>query len=230
LCFGMLTMKPQIGLLVPICLLASGRYAAIAWSAVFAGLVTALPVLFFGHEVWTLFFRHTTPLMVSILEAPYPHSYQSAGVSGFLMARSLGADLPLAYGVQFAIALPVVVAVWILWRKPSHDPLLRASATAVMGVLVTPYGYTYELLALPLAALLLVRPVATASALIIGLLCLVWVWPRLSYFVSIHFMQATPLVVGAVAAVCLRRLLGSKDAPLAAVKGSPAAKAAATPG
>ncbi len=207
LCLGVLTVKPQIGLLAPVCLLASGRYAAIAWSALFAVLVNGAAAALFGLGVWTQFFSETAPLMTTILEAPYLHPYQQVGVSVFLLARALGADLPLAYGVQLASALCAVAAVWALWRRSDVDPALRAATTGVLTLLATPYGYTYELIALPLATLLLAGQSRPPAAGVVALLFAFWLWPRFSGMVTNAFLPLTPVVSLLIAGACLRALL-----------------------
>lgn len=152
---GLLIIKPHAALLAPVCFLAARNYAAFFAAMISMCLIIVASIAAFGWEVWTGFFHVTSPLMVSYLEEAYLSLYQESGVSVFLLARSLGANLPTAYMVQAIIALLAIALTWSLWRRPTREPLLRAAATGVLTLLVTPYGYTYELFSLPLAGLLL---------------------------------------------------------------------------
>jgi len=142
---GLLTMKPQIGVLVPVCLLA-GRYYAAAASAVVSTLVLFLATGFlFGFDVWILFLTKTRPLMTLIMEAPYPQAFHTHAATIFTTMRSLGAELPLAYGAQFlAVALAAAAIIWI-WRPAS--PIDHPTKVVIAGMLTAiaaPYGYTYD--------------------------------------------------------------------------------------
>lgn len=142
---GLLTMKPQIGLLVPFCLLA-GRYYAATASAIVTTLILFLATGFlFGFDVWTLFVTKTRPMMTSILEAPYPQAYHTHAATIFVTMRSMGAALPLAYGVQLlASAVAAAAVVWV-WRLAS--PIDHRTKVVIAGLL-TPiaalYGYAYD--------------------------------------------------------------------------------------
>ena len=142
---GLLTVKPHLGIIVPFCLLASRSYATIVSAAVTAAAMVVCSGLLFGFEIWPLFFSETGPLMTRILEAPYPQAYHTHAATLFMTMRSLGAGLPLAYGLQLVACVTAAsFALW-LWRPANLlDHRSKVAITGVLAILATPYGYTYD--------------------------------------------------------------------------------------
>ena len=149
LCFGLLAYKPQLGLLIPLALLAAGQWSAFAAAALtvvgFSGIATAA----FGLPLWRAFFEHTA-MVRSIMErglVPWEKM-----PTAFVFLRWLGISQELAYAGQFAVALAAAGIVFMAWRR--EGPSLLAGAVLVSGsLLVWPYIFDYELaiLAVPLA-------------------------------------------------------------------------------
>jgi hypothetical protein len=208
---GLLIIKPHAALLAPVCFLAARNYTAFFAAALSVCLIVLVSIAAFGMEAWIGFFKITSPLMVSYLEEAYLSLYQQSGVSVFLFARSLGADLPTAYAVQAVIAIAAIAVTWLMWRRPTHEPLLRAAATGVLTLLVTPYGYIYELFCLPLAGLLLAMRTQWRSVPAMLVLMLSWAWPSICSIVTVNFLPITPFVVALVAWACWRALQENED-------------------
>jgi hypothetical protein len=203
---GLLIIKPHAALLAPVCFLASRNYGAFVSAGLSVYLVALASFLAFGSEAWTGFFQFTAPLMVSILEEQPLSIYQISGISVFLLARTLGADVPMAYGVQALVAVPMIVLTWSIWRRSTDEPLLRVAATGVATILVTPYGYTYELFYLTLAGLLLAVRSDWRSVSAILILILSWLWPTVASSVTQSFLPLTPLVATIILWACWRAL------------------------
>ncbi|WP_167449010.1 glycosyltransferase family 87 protein [Mesorhizobium hawassense] len=177
--FGLLTIKPHLGILVPFCLLANGN-----WRAIFAAIGTAVLIavatgLFFGFDVWRLFLTETRPLMTAIMEAPYPQPYQYNAITVFFTARAIGIGVTAAYGVQaVATVACIAAAVWLWWpgRLVSHQE--RVVLTAILAVLATPYGYTYDTIGVAVAVAMLATMVSRPPRLI---LAICWLWPFVAH-------------------------------------------------
>lgn len=199
LCFGALAFKPHLGLLIPVLLLATGRWQVIAVAAAtLAGLVL-LSAMLFGLESWQAFV-HGSGAARAALEDDLV-GYEKM-VSLFAGLRLLGAPLWLAWGGQGLLAL-AMVAVVIASRH--GDAGAQGAVLITASVLATPFLLDYDLmlLAVPMAWLLargqagfrpwekavlmaafllpmLARPVAgelgvpLATPVIAGLLWLVW--------------------------------------------------------
>jgi hypothetical protein len=203
LLFGLLTMKPHLGLLVPFCLLASGNWRAIAAAAVASVVVAAGTGVVFGFDVWPQFWTETRSLMTQILEAPYPQPYHHNAMTVFFMSRMAGASLTVAYAVQAAVTILAIGAAFWLWlprRQVEHRE--RVVVTAVLAIVVTPYGWTYDCVALAVAAVFLLTTLPRVPVLP---LALVWLWPLVAQSVNRLGIPLPGLVPGAVAAwmLCL---------------------------
>jgi len=165
---------------VPFCLLASHN-----WRAIFAALGTAILIavatgLFFGFDVWRLFLTETRPLMTAIMEAPYPQPYQYNAITVFFTARAVGIGLTPAYAVQAVATIASIAAATWLWRPGrlvSHQE--RVALTAVLAILATPYGYTYDTIGVAVAVAILAMLVSRPPRLI---LAICWLWPFVSHY------------------------------------------------
>ncbi|TIP01992.1 MAG: DUF2029 domain-containing protein [Mesorhizobium sp.] len=178
--FGLLTIKPHLGILVPFCLLASGNWRAISATIVTTVAVVLATGLFFGFDVWWLFLTETRPLMTAIMEAPYPQPYQYNAITVFFTARAIGFGLTAAYCAQaVATIISIALAVW-LWRpgrQVSHQQ--RVALTAVLAILATPYGYTYDTIGLAVAVAMLAAMTSRPPRLI---LAICWLWPFVTHY------------------------------------------------
>lgn len=143
--FGLLTVKPQLGVLVPFCLLASGNYRALLSAGVTALFLVIVTGSLFGFDVWSLFLTGTRPLMTAILEAPYPQGYQMNAVTFFMLARSLGFGLAASYSFQAVSSVAAIAATLWLWRrKTTIDHRSKVCLTAMLTLIAMPYGYSYD--------------------------------------------------------------------------------------
>ncbi|GLR66768.1 hypothetical protein GCM10010909_14480 [Acidocella aquatica] len=150
---GCLVIKPQFAILFPIFFLASRNWRALGASAASAIIGCLVSLLFFGPGVWQQFFHNQIGLAGAVLARPWPQPFQHIMISSFILLRSLGAGLPMAYAVQFAVTAGAVFVAWMLWssRIWRMAPLGRLVASLLLVMLATPYAYVYDLPALALA-------------------------------------------------------------------------------
>jgi hypothetical protein len=143
--FGLLAYKPQFGLMIPLVLVVTGRWRAIAGAAATVAMLIVAATLAFGVEVWTAFVDGARFTQAVVLEAGNTgwHKIQSI----FAWARMWGAPVPLAYAVQALATVAVAVALAWLWRSRA-DFALKASALAIASLLATPYSLDYDLMVL----------------------------------------------------------------------------------
>jgi arabinofuranan 3-O-arabinosyltransferase len=95
---GLLIYKPQLGLLIPIALLAGRHWRAFMTAAMVAGLLLAVSAVGFGTDVWGDYVRNLAVLRHMILENGTGVWYRF--VSVFVASRRLGAPVETAYLVQ----------------------------------------------------------------------------------------------------------------------------------
>jgi len=143
---GCLIIKPQFGLLLPVCYLASRNWRAFGAAAATVAVLCALPALWFGAGVWREFFVHPVTSAPVLLDAAWPNKFQYTMVTVYMMCRSLGAGFGVAYAAQGVASLAAVVLAWVLWR--GEGGLGRLAVTLCLAALATPYAYTYDLAAL----------------------------------------------------------------------------------
>lgn len=142
---GLLAYKPQFGILIPLVLALTGRWAVFmsATATVLAMAVATLAL--FGAEPWIAFYDNLDFTRKIVLEAGETgwEKIQSA----FSAVRMWGGSVELAYGVQLTLAAGVAVATGWLWRR--NAPLtLRGPALIVASLLATPYAMDYDLIAM----------------------------------------------------------------------------------
>lgn len=209
LLLGLLTMKPHLGVLAPLCLIAAGHWRAFGWAAFFSLAIAGLTTALFGFDAWRLFLTETRPLMQAILEAPWgTEDYQMNGATVFHLARALGGGVGAAYAAQAVAAVGAAVAAWTLWRRPGADPLLRAAATALLTLIASPYGWTYDLAPLSVALVAIAardrraKPAALAAA---------FFYPAVNNRAAFYALPVAPLVIAGVAFAAYRAAF--RDAP-----------------
>ena len=152
-CLGLLTYKPQFGVLFPLVLVATGRWRVVFSAALTAIALAALSWLAFGSAPWLVMMQSLSTANQLVLT--------DGGMgwgklqSAFGLVRELGGGETLAWLVQGGLAVAIAAALVWLWRSDAPYEL-KAAALAVGTVLVTPYVFAYDLvvLAVPVAFLL----------------------------------------------------------------------------
>lgn len=138
---GLLTIKPQLGVFLPLIFIAGGHWRAFASAVVFSLSLWLGSAAILGADMWIAFFERIG--MVSDLVAegamPYRKMLNVYAASNFAM-------LPQA--VAYAItAIAALVAAWaIVWTcRKTENPRWRYAVLATATLLVTPYSWYYEL-------------------------------------------------------------------------------------
>jgi arabinofuranan 3-O-arabinosyltransferase len=169
---GLLIQKPQLGLILPVALVAGGHFRALSAAAVTAAALVLASILLFGSEIWTAYFHNAAILREAVLENGVGVWHRM--VSVFVAARRLGVGVPAAYGVQAIVASVVAAAVALAWHRDVPPP--AKNALLVVGTfLATPYLQDYDLVVGAFVALWLAelypagmpRPALLAAGLIL---------------------------------------------------------------
>ncbi|MGI4747622.1 MAG: glycosyltransferase family 87 protein [Janthinobacterium lividum] len=149
MCLGALVFKPQLGLLVPIGLLAARRWRMLAGASISAIGLCALSWLLLGDAAWRGFLD-VAPLARRTLEAGLVDPAKM--VSTFAGMRVLHSSLGLAYAVQAVVTAGtgILLALTLARRPGGHA---EGAMLAAAAMLATPFLLDYDLmiLALPLA-------------------------------------------------------------------------------
>jgi hypothetical protein len=144
--FGILTVKPQLGLLLPLMLIMTGRWRTIAAAAVTTAVLVALTSALFGADVWMAYLDKVTPQQHWLLTEG-GGLLQAMVCSAFAAARLVGLPIAAAWGVQAVVSAAAVMAVvWTYWRR--RDPVLSTAVLVAATFLATPWSLTYDLVVL----------------------------------------------------------------------------------
>src|SRR5262249_25889940 len=142
-CLGLLTYKPQFGVLFPLELVATGR-----WRAFFAAAgvaLAALSWLVFGSAPWLAMAQTVAKANQLVLTDGDVGWNKLQSVFG--LVRALGGGETLAWTIQGGVAIAIAAALVVVWRSDAPCEL-KAAALAVGTVLVTPYVFAYDLVVL----------------------------------------------------------------------------------
>jgi len=143
--FGLLVYKPQLGILIPLVLLATRRWQSFAAAAITVAALVAATMLAFGLPAWDAFVASAHFTRTVVLEAGETgwHKIQSV----FALVRMWGGPVALAYAAQSAVTIALAAALMWLWRL-RVDFALKAAALVIAAILATPYSLDYDMTAL----------------------------------------------------------------------------------
>jgi hypothetical protein len=180
---GLLTYKPQFGVLIPIALLAGGRWRTIGAAVTTSAGLLALSFVALGGGVWHAFADSMNFTQTVVLEQGGTGWEKIQSI--FSAVRMWGGSVQLAYAVQIALAAMLAASLAWLWRSDAAFEL-KAAALAVGSLLATPYVLDYDLVVLGIAVAYLVRLGLSEGfrAGEISLLAAAWLAPLLSRYVA----------------------------------------------
>jgi arabinofuranan 3-O-arabinosyltransferase len=154
ICLGLLSYKPQYGLLFPLVLIAASQWTVFFTAGAVAVGIALLSWLAFGTESWQAFF-HWMPMFSQafLTEGRAPWGKMQ---SIFALVRYFGGTEQLAWVFQWIMSGAVAVLLALMWRSRISYPL-KAAALAAGTLLITPYLFLYDLMVLAIAVAFLVR-------------------------------------------------------------------------
>jgi arabinofuranan 3-O-arabinosyltransferase len=154
ICLGLLSYKPQYGLLFPLVLIAASQWTVFVTAGVVAVAMAFVSWLAFGTESWQAFF-HWMPMFSQafLTEGRAPWGKMQ---SIFAVVRYFGGTEQLGWVFQWIMSGTVAVVLALMWRSRISYPL-KAAALATGTLLITPYLFLYDLMVLAIAVAFLVR-------------------------------------------------------------------------
>jgi len=139
--FGLATIKPQFGLLLPLVLLATGQWRVIASAAATAIVLALVAALAFGSQSWIDWLGASERAQAAMALGQIGYGKM---MSPFAALRLLGAPMFASYAVQGVVSLAVAALVLMAsWRRTWTMPL--AAVTLVGAPLATPYVLDYDM-------------------------------------------------------------------------------------
>jgi len=158
ICLGCLSYKPQLGIIVPLALLAARRWRTFVIACATVLVMAAITTLAFGTEIWPAFVTNIGEARRSWMEPENP-LYHQFWISVFGAVRLHGGSLALAYGAQTAVTLAaasLLVGVVLLRRPGALSGRALGAAIAACVPFCSPFMLEYDLmvLAVPMAWLI----------------------------------------------------------------------------
>lgn len=191
--FGLISIKPHLGIMLPLALA-----AARAWRAFFAAAITAtalmlISLVILGVAPWHEFLLIADIYRSDILDGG--NSILTKMVTVFASASHMGLSLPLAYLLQGMTFVIAGVTVIFAWRAP-RATAVRYAVLSLATAVAFPYLFDYDLA--------IIAPAIAAMA-ILGIeegfmpwektmLALLWTVPAVARPLAI--LTALPMVPG----------------------------------
>jgi hypothetical protein len=151
--FGLVAMKPQYGLLIPLAFAMGGHWRAFAGAAMSVLAQAGAATIAFGAGVWPAFagkLSYASDLLLAGGGLAWP---KFISLYGGLRGLGLAHDAALAGQLVFAAAIAATVA--LLWRSGA-DLRLKLAGLIAGALLASPYALDYDAaLMLPAVALVL---------------------------------------------------------------------------
>ena len=154
ICLGLLTYKPQYGLLFPIALIVAGQWRVFVSAGITAVVMAFASWLAFGTESWLAFFHWMPRFSQAFLTEGQAPWWKMQSI--FSLVRYFGGSEPLGWAFQWVLTASVAVVLALIWR--SRVPYtLKAAALAAGTLLTTPYLFMYDMMVLAIPIAFLVR-------------------------------------------------------------------------
>ncbi len=217
---GLLTVKPQLGILLPIAFIAGG-----CWRAFFAAAASAIALALatlaaFGEAPWIAFVHALIEHGGRMGEEGFPlHKL----VSFFGAASVLGASDEIAGSVQAVATCLLAAFVAIVWRR-IEAPDLRLAVICAAAPLATPYAYYYEFAIVVPAIVAIARRAVDTGWLSGERLCMAALWAAPMAAPGPDLVPGFP--VCAATAMLALFAVARRAAPAAGIKFSSAASPA----
>lgn len=192
LLFGALVIKPHMGVLIPVALIAGRQWRAFGGAALSFLALAIGGYLLFGPAA-TRAFLETTSLSASLLtdtggSVKMLFSVLPKTPSAFAVVKILSGSQAAAAGAQVILLAALCIVIWRVWARPG-DLMAKGAALAAATVLTSPYLLNYDLV-------LLILPICWLAQQ--GLRHGFWPWERallaMIYWMPFVSLAATALV------------------------------------
>jgi hypothetical protein len=176
---GLLAYKPQFGVLVPVVLVATGRWRVLAAATITLLAACAAATVLFGPAIWVAFAESTAFTKTIVLEAGGTGWEKIQSL--FSAVRMWGGGIQAAYLAQGMLDILVASTLVWLWRARARFEL-KAAALPCACLLSTPYVLDYDLVVMAVSIAFFVR-FALAHGLRdyeVSLLAFAWITPLIA--------------------------------------------------
>ncbi len=138
--FGLLTYKPQFGILLPLALVAASQWRCIAAACATTACLVVVTVAAFGPSIWEIWWQALPGYAAWFYKTMIANPFMPTVLNNL---QRLGASQGLARSAQAAAALAAGIVVWRAWRLLPH--CLAVATLLAATCLATPYAFIYDL-------------------------------------------------------------------------------------
>lgn len=152
---GILTIKPQLGILIPFILIFERQFLSFIIAAATTLALVAASALWLGVEVWQQYLAAMLDGSSAAL-LQYIGSLDVGSMMTFYgLASTLGASHQFALAIQALAAFASLIATWMVARS-NADFTSRVSAYILLSYLISPYIMNYDFPAATLVATMVI--------------------------------------------------------------------------
>lgn len=151
--FGILTIKPQFGMLVPVLLLVSARRRVVAAAILATAAMAGAIAIWFGPHIWIDYWREVMPQQHQLIIDAGRFGWPMVS-SVFVGMRQLGLPADAAWTVQaLSLSSGVGMVAWTFRRK--RDLALSIALFVTATFLCSPWMLNYDMVVFAIVAALL---------------------------------------------------------------------------
>jgi hypothetical protein len=195
--FGILTIKPQLGLLLPVVLAVSGRWRTMASAAATTAALVAATSWLYGADIWMAYLRNVIPVQHFLQEHGNGMLFLQIP-SAFYAGRLVGLPIAADWALQAIVSAATIAAViWTFRRR--RDPVLSMALLIAATFLFTPYSMNYDMVVLAWVAALL-RQRQASEPIDHYLIIAMWSLPLTMMLAGLIHVPLALLVLAALAA------------------------------
>ncbi len=208
--FGMLTIKPQLGILLPFLLLAERRYSVIVAALVTTSIMVTASIAAFGFESWQGYISNNLPEMKNVMWQ-WDGIFLSFMPSLFASLRALGMASNLALGLHLVFASIIFLGSVRAFLRCKDDHL-RTVLVIAATFAISPYSFVYDAGPLVCAAIMLLPYLGEkrVSLVPIGVTLL----PLAAFPLGLICLPVAPLIIAAMIFVAVRTIIAGLPAAL----------------
>ncbi|NDU86396.1 MAG: DUF2029 domain-containing protein [Ferrovum sp.] len=180
---GLLSFKPQLGLLFPLVLIIGREWRCFFSAAVTVALLTMASVWRYGFSSWLAWWSSLNRAQGFLLHGSVDYWMKIPSVLAWV--RAIGGSIDMAYAAQALSAAAVLLALIWTWRSALSRPL-KYTVLVLSSLMVSPYLFEYDLTWLALAGVWWAREVQLTGSHRIEQIMAVFLWgvPALMFLAS----------------------------------------------
>jgi hypothetical protein len=201
--FALLTVKPQLGLLVPLLLLITARWRCLIAAGLFTLALAGITAAIFGPQIWLDYVKVAMPMQQIVLthgSGIFPAMMPTA----FMNARIANLPLEWCWAIQGIVSAMAIAAIVWTFRTP-RDRALSLALFVTASFLVTPYAFNYDMVVFSFVVMM-IRDHESSTMMDQRLALSVWTLPVTTILLGLANIPVSSLVLMAFAARLLWRL------------------------